>query len=243
MVELTPQERELLTAIEAARKERRTLASRGDAWGVQLTGAYRIQAARRQGPAKGYKIGLTSPAKQAQMGIDQPIWGHIDATMLVEDVLSLRRFIQPRLEPELAVVLRAPVPSRASPGTAWAAVAGFLLAVDVLDSVWEGYRFTAAEVVADNASGGAFVLGQRLLQPMDVRGWLRLSLNGRVVTEGPLEALADVGHQLCWLAEQTGGLAAGQLVGLGSPAAAVPAEPGVLEVLCGDAYLTCRIEE
>ncbi|MFO7274163.1 MAG: fumarylacetoacetate hydrolase family protein [Bacillota bacterium] len=243
MVQLTPQEQELLAAIRAARQERRALPSRGDGWGVDLEGAYRVQAASRQAPVKGYKIGLTSPAKQAQMGIDQPIWGRIDATMVVDGPLSLRRFVQPRLEPELAVLLKAPVPPDASPGAAWAAVAGFVLAVDVLDSVWEGYRFTAPEVVADNASGGAFILGQRLLQPAEIRGTLRLYLNGRPVTEGPVEALADTGQQLCWLASRTGGLAAGQFVGLGSPAAAVPAEPGVLEVTWGDAYLTCRLEE
>lgn len=243
MTQLTPSEQDLLSAIQTARQQRQTLASRGPEWNVDLAGAYRVQASRAGGPLKGYKIGLTSPAKQAQMGIDQPIWGRVDAAMIVDGVLSLERFIQPRWEPELVALLKAPVPADATPGTAWGAIAGFLLAVDVLDSVWEGYRFSAAEVIADNASGGAFLLGPRMLPPGRVRGMLRLYVNGQALTEGPVEALGDAGQQLCWLARQTGGLEAGQLVGLGSPAAAVPAQAGLLEIQCGDDYASWCVKE
>ena len=44
------------------------------------------------------------------------------------------------------------------------------------------------------------------------------------------DALGNMEEHLCWLARATGGLCAGQVVFLGSPAAAVPAVPGVLEV-------------
>ena len=243
MTELSPAEQQLRSAVETARRQRQTVSSRGAQWGVDLAGAYRIQASRIGGPIKGYKIGLISPAKQAQMGIDQPIWGRVEAAMIVDGPLSLSRFIQPRWEPELVALLKAPVPADATPGTAWGAIAGFLLAVDVLDSVWEGYRFSAAEVIADNASGGAFLLGPRLLSPGQVSGTLRLWVNGQAVTEGPIEALGDAGQQLCWLARQTGGLEAGQLVGLGSPAAAMPAQTGLLEIQCGDHYASWCVKE
>lgn len=228
---MAPDTREcaLLEAIRQARAARSPIPSRGDAWGVDLAGAYRIQAAAGEGRAQaGYKLGLLSPAKQAQMGIESPIWGRAFADMLLEGEVSLSRFVQPRVEPELAVALGEAVPAGSTPGTARRAVGGTFLAVDVLDSVWAGYRFSLVEVVADNSSGGAFLLGPPLSGPP--HGDLRLFLNGGLRTEGPVAALGDPGERLAWLADQVGGLPAGALVFLGSPAAAVPAEAGVLEV-------------
>src|SRR3712207_8646977 len=46
----------------------------------------------------GYKLGLLSPAKQAQMGISAPIFGAIYSEMLLSSPVSLGRFIQPRLD-------------------------------------------------------------------------------------------------------------------------------------------------
>lgn len=235
---LSPAERALAEAVTAARRERRPLRSRGDAWGVDVTGAYRVQASSHGGHLKGYKLGLISPAKQAQMGLETPIWGRVLAGMVREEgALAIGDFLQPRAEPELAVLLSRDVPAGAGPGAVWRAMAGFVLCADILDSVWEGYRFTAPEVIADNASGGALLLGERLLPPPAAQGTLRLYLEGRLAAEGPVAALGDPAERLAWLAWQVGGLEAGQLVALGSPAAAVELRPGLLEVVLGDACL------
>jgi len=206
---------------------------------VGLEEAYRIQEALFPGPLKGYKLGLVSPAKQQQMGIAEPILGRVHPEMLLESV-HLARFLQPRAEPEVAVVLKADLSPGAGVGQAHAAMGGFFLAVDILDSVWEGYRFTLAEVVADNTSGGGFLLGLRRLAHLP-RGSLRLYLNGEKVAEGPLEALGDPGARLAWLAERVGGLRAGQVVFLGSPAPAVPLRPGVLELWGEGVLLLARV--
>nr|PZN40061.1 MAG: 4-oxalocrotonate decarboxylase [Bacillota bacterium] len=219
-----------MAVVAGARAARAPVPSRGGDWEVDLAGAYRVQAAGGRGrPVKGYKLGLVSPAKQAQMGIATPIYGRIYPEMLLDGEVVLSRLAQPRFEPEIAVVLRDPVPPGATPGVAWQAVGGLFLGLDVLDSIWLDYRFTAAEVVADNCSGGAFLLGPRLGATVP-RGPLRLYLGGALKAEGPVEALGDPGERLAWLARQVGGLQAGQVVFLGSPAGAVPAEPGVLEV-------------
>ncbi len=226
----------LLEAVRGARKERRTLQGQRD-WGVTLEEAYRIQEALLPGPPKGYKLGLVSEAKQRQMGIAEPIFGRVHPGMLLERVV-LEAFLQPRLEPEVALFLQEDLPPGASVGKAHRAVGGYFLAVDVLDSVWEGYRFTLPEVVADNTSGGGFLLGRKRFSRFP-QGNLRLYLNGAKVTEGPVEALGDPGERLLWLAERVGGLRAGQVVFLGSPAAAVPPVRGVLEVWGeGDVLLT-----
>lgn len=223
-------EHSLHARVQEARTSRKTVTSQAGAVGVDLEGAYRIQATLgEKRELKGYKFGLISPAKQVQMGINAPIYGRIYSEMLLESPIRLSRFIQPRIEPELAVVLRADLPAQASPEDARLAVGGTVLGVDFLDSIWEGYRFSIAEVVADNASGGGFLLGKQPLSwPMS--GQLSLYLNGELLTEGPVEALGDIGERLSWLSEQVGGLKAGYVIFLGSPAAALPARPGRLEL-------------
>lgn len=238
---LTASEQQLLDRIRAARAARTPVP--GGAAPVTLEAAYRVQAALGSGRAlRGFKLGLLSEAKQRQMEIREPIYGRVYADMLLGPSVSLSRFLQPRVEPELAVVLRADVPAGTVPSRARAAFGGFFLALDVLDSVWQDYRFTAPEVVADNASGGAFALGPVLVPETDVPAQLRLFLNGALRSEGPTEALGDLGARVAWLADRVGGLRSGQVVFLGSPAPAVPAEPGTVEVWSGAGVLLLRFE-
>jgi 2-keto-4-pentenoate hydratase len=237
-------EKILLTRVREARTSRKTTASQAETVGLDLEGAYRIQAALVENrELKGYKFGLISPAKQAQMGISAPIYGRVYSEMLLESPVHLSRFIQPRIEPELAVVLRDDLPTRVLPGAARLAVDGIYLGVDFLDSIWEGYRFSIAEVVADNASGGGFLLGKHQLRE-PLTGRLSLYLNGELLTDGPVEALGDIGESLSWLSEKVGGLRAGYVIFLGSPAAASPARPGMLE-LHGpqESVLTATVEK
>ena len=177
----------------------------------------------------GYKLALIGPAKQTQMGVDSPIYGRVYEDMILESPVRLSSLIQPRLEPELAVVLGGDLPPDASPGAVHLALGGIYFAVDFLSSVWEDDRFSAADVVADNASGGGFLLGERLLsEPLE--GDLRLYHNGRLLTEGPIGDIGNIGERLAWLSETIGGLKAGQAIFLGSPAAAQEATVGTIEL-------------
>jgi 2-keto-4-pentenoate hydratase len=233
----------LLDEVRNARRTRLPLPSRGHDRGVDLDAAYRIQAQLAESrELKGYKLGLLSPAKQAQMGIDHPTFGRIHAEMLKQDVLSLGQFMQPRVEPEVAVALSAPIPPRPTPGQVSAAIGGFFLGLDVLDTVWSDYRFTAAEVVADNTSGGGFILGTRLHSDLP-GGGLRLFINGHLRAEGPVSALGNPVERLTFLADSVGGLEGGMTIFLGSPAAAVPVEAGLIEVVSESDCLSVRVEE
>src|SRR3954453_5608434 len=86
--------------------------------------AYEIQRALFAGrELAGYKLGLVSPAKRAQMGQDAPVYGHVAAEMVLSgNVVTLDTLIQPRFEPEIAVVLRRDVPPGSSAGTVVAAI-------------------------------------------------------------------------------------------------------------------------
>lgn len=229
-MDLSDGENALLSRIREARENRETTAPKAEELGVGVEGAYKVQAAMGEGrEVLGYKVGLISPAKQAQMGVDSPIHGRVYEDMILESPVSLSSMVQPRLEPELAAVLGEDLPPDASPGAAHSAISGIFLAVDFLSSVWEDYEFGAADVVADNVSGGGFLLGERLLiEPLE--GNLRLYHNGQLLTEGPVGDTGNIGERLAWLSKAVGGLKAGQAIFLGSPAAAQEAVAGTIEV-------------
>lgn len=218
----------LLERVKEARESRSTTSGR--VYDLDLADAYRVQGELAGGrEIAGYKLGLVSSAKQVQMGLESPIYGRVYPEMILRSPVSLRRFIQPKMEPELALRLGDDLPPGASLTGEWTAAGEVFLAVDFLDSVWDGYKFTIAEVVADNTSGGGFLLGDKPLDPSP-EDELRMYLDEDLVSEGPIEALGDVSAHLSWLAREVGGLEAGQVIFLGSPAAAVEARPGTLEL-------------
>ena len=198
--------------------------------GIDIDGAYKVQAALGEGrEVVGYKLGLINPEGQAQMGVSSPIYGRVYEDMILQSTVRLSSFLQPQFEPELAVVLDEDLPSGTSPGAAHAAIGGTYLAIDFLSNVWEGGTPVVADVVANNVAGGGFLLGERLLsEPLE--GNLRLYYNGRLLTEGPVEEIGNVGERLVWLSEAVGGLEAGQAIFLGTPAAAQEAVAGTIEL-------------
>jgi hypothetical protein len=63
-----------------------------------------------------------------------------------------------------------------------------------------------------------------------LEGDLRIYHNGRLLTEGPIGDMGNIGERLTWLSETVGGLKAGQAIFLGSPAAAQEATVGTIEL-------------
>jgi 2-keto-4-pentenoate hydratase len=233
----------LRDVVADARRRRITVVATDDA--TTLGAAYGIQRALFAGrEVAGYKLGLVSPAKRAQMGQDAPVYGHVAPEMVMSgNVVALDTLIQPRFEPEIAVVLRRDVPPGSTAGTVVAAIGATFLAVDILDSVWRDYRFSLPQVVADNTSGGAFVLGECAYDAVP-SGQLEVRLDGEVVGNGSLADIGDPIAHLQWLADDVGGLRAGHVIFLGSPTAAVQARQGLVEVDGPDGVsLTVRLEQ
>ena len=135
--------------------------------GLTLDDAYAIQgllmAARyRRGERRiGIKMGFTSRAKMAQMGLSEMIFGRLTDAMLIEDGGSVSRskFVHPRAEPEIAFLLRAPLAGRIDAMTAMAAVGGLAPAIELIDSRYENFKFSLTDVVADNSSSAGLVIG------------------------------------------------------------------------------------
>lgn len=206
-----------------------------DAYAIQ-----QIQARHRiAGGARviGFKVGLTSAAMQQQLGIDQPDYGHLFSDMLhaADAPIATSRYLQPRAEPEVALVLGQ---SLSGPGLGvtdlLSAIAYALPAIEIIDSRITDWRIGLHDTIADNASSGGLVLGQT---PASLSG-IDLSLtgcvlrrNGRIQHTGAGAAvLGSPLHAATWLANtltQRGvELAAGHVILTGSLTAAVPVQPG-----------------
>jgi 2-oxo-3-hexenedioate decarboxylase len=132
--------------------------------------AYRVQAElyrMRRGADVGFKMGLTSVAKMRQMNIDAPICGFLTAPMIAHDGATIPRshFVQPRVEAELAFVLRRPLTGPVTTAEAMDAVGGVAVAIEILDSRYRDFSFALPDVIADNTSASRFVLGSEVRSP------------------------------------------------------------------------------
>jgi 2-keto-4-pentenoate hydratase len=122
----------------------------------------------------GRKIGLTSAAVQAQMGVDQPDYGMLFADMEYADGATIPAglLIQPKVEAEIAFVLgedllNVDVTSAQLIG----AIDYALPAIEIVDSRIVDWKIGIFDTIADNASSGLYVLGSRpvKLADFDVR--------------------------------------------------------------------------
>lgn len=224
----------------AARASGRVLASPLSAGrgGLTLDDAYRIQAAGtalRQARGErvvGWKLGYTSLAMRAQMGIDQPNFGPLTDVMLLTPPARVpRSALQPRAEPEIGLRIGRRLAGPCSVDDVLAACAGAFACLEVVDSVWAGYRFTLEDNTADGSSAAWAAVGDDL--PMaDLPGIaVRLHVDGEQVASS--SGAAASGHPasgVAWLAARLAdrGLAleAGDVVITGGLTAAVPLSAG-----------------
>ncbi|WP_240658509.1 2-keto-4-pentenoate hydratase [Microbacterium sp. CPCC 204701] len=184
----------------------------------------------------GHKVGLSSRAMQRQMRVDRPDFGHLTQSMAFTDEAPITAgFLQPRIEPEIALVLGRGL---SGPGVTLAqaisAVDYVLPALEIIDSRIANWRIGIVDTVADNASSGGFVVGQRprLLREVDLAfAGAVLTRDGEIVGTGAGGAvLGGPLNSLVWLANTLGGfgesLAAGSVVLPGSMTKAVPVTRG-----------------
>jgi len=196
--------------------------------------AYRVQqeqvrAWEAAGDAvRGHKVGLASAAMQRQMGVNQPDFGHLTSSMFLLEH-------QPRIEPEIAFVLGAPL---RGPGVTVAdavrAVDFVVPSLEIVDSRIRDWKISIFDTIADNASSGGVLLGSRPtgLRAVDLRlTGCTLHVNGRLAATGAGGAvLGSPINALVWLANKVGPLGVtlepGHVVLPGSMTAAQPVRPG-----------------
>jgi 2-oxo-3-hexenedioate decarboxylase len=205
--------------------------------------AYRIQdeleAIKR---AQGHrviarKMGLTSQAKMKQMNVEEPIHGLLFDYMLIDDggVLVFEELIHPRVEAEIAFILGEDLEGPAVTGAQVLKATKYVLpALEFVDSRYENFKFTLADVVADNTSSSRFVLGSKWTSPegldLDLIG-VTLYINGEIRGMGagaavlghPANSVAMLANMLARKGKK---LRAGEVVLTGGITEAIKVEPG-----------------
>ncbi len=210
---------------------------------ITIEHAYRIQqrmiARRLQDGERvvGKKIGVTSRAVMNMLGVFQPDFGYMLDSMIVADgdSIPMSTLIQPKAEGEIAFILKRDL---MGPGIGNADVLAATECVmpcfEIVDSRIRDWKIKIQDTVADNASCGVFVLGDRALDPKQVdlnTCGMVLEKNGEVVVTGAgAAALGSPVNAIAWLANTLGrlgiGLKAGEVVLSGALGAMVPARAG-----------------
>ncbi len=217
--------------------------------GMSLDDAYAVQAAlvaRKIAAGRrriGWKIGLTSRAMQQALGIDTPDSGVLFDDMLFADGAAIPkgRFIQPRVEAEIAFAMKAPLKGRAVSRAQVIEATEFVApSLEILDTRIQradpetGAARIITDTISDNAANAGIVMGTQRhpVAAFDLRWVGAIVSREGVVEETGLGAgvLNDPVTGIVWLvhrlAEYDMGIEAGEILLSGSFIRPIEAPPG-----------------
>jgi 2-oxo-hept-3-ene-1,7-dioate hydratase len=212
-----------------------------DAYAVQKAlVARRTEAGRR---VIGWKIGLTSKAMQAALNIDIPDSGVLTDDMLFEDgaIVPAGRFIQPRVEAEIAFVMKAPLAGDTVTRADVLAATDYVApALEILDTrvlrvdPATGKARGIVDTISDNAANAGIVMGaaRHAIDAFDLRWTGAILTRDDEVEETGLGAgvLNDPVQAVVWLARRMAmydqRIEAGQIILSGSFIRPVECVPG-----------------
>jgi 2-oxo-hept-3-ene-1,7-dioate hydratase len=189
--------------------------------GMTMDDAYAVQAAliaRRKAVGReviGWKIGLTSKAMQSALNIDIPDSGVLmdDMAFVNGGVVPKGRFIQPRIEAEIAFVMKAPLAGAHVTAEDVIAATDYVTpSLEILDTrilradPATGKTRLVTDTISDNAANAGIVLGdeKHAIDAFDLR-WVGsiVSKNGEVEETGlGAGVLNDPVQGIVWLARR-----------------------------------------
>jgi 2-keto-4-pentenoate hydratase len=211
-----------------------------DAYEIQLSNIRRKIAAGAR--VRGHKVGLSSPVMQQMMGVNEPDYGHLlDSMVLNQDVpIRAASYCYPRIEVEIGYVLGYALPGAGcTEADVLAATEYIVPSLELIDSRITDWRIKLADTIADNASSAGVILGAARKTPAE------LTAAGIDLTD--IDAVLYQGHEeiargntsavlgnptacVAWLARKVAAfgvkLEAGHLILPGSCTRAIDAHPG-----------------
>ena len=217
--------------------------------GMDMDDAYAIQsalAAKKLAAGRkkiGWKIGLTSKAMQAALNIDIPDSGVLFDDMLFANGSTMRpnRFIQPRVEVEIALVMKAPLAGEdVTCEDVIAATDHVAASLEILDTRILrkdpdlGVARKVVDTIADNAANAGIVLGDERhdVDAHDLR-WVGaiVTKNGEVeetglgagVLDDPVKSVVWLAHRMAQYGQK---IEAGQIILSGSFTRPIECPPG-----------------
>jgi len=219
--------------------------------GLTLTQAYRVTPLLRTAfeargdKITGRKIGFTNREMWKVYGVQSPIWGYATNRTTYElastKVLPVKDFTEPRIEPEIMFGLKAaPLPGM-NEAALLDCIEWVTLGYEIVQSMFPGWKFTAADTVAANGVHGALVIGPRHVIARRKTEWQRelatfgveLFCNGKLsqrgsgalVLDSPLLALRHL-IELLENDSYNPPLHAGEVISTGTLTLAMPVSAG-----------------
>ena len=182
---------EIAAVLDKATQEASPVEQISKAHTYSVAEAYQIQSAgidlryERGEDFLGIKMGFTSKAKMKQMGVNELIWGVLTDRMLIRNdgKLKTERLIHPRVEPELCFLVKKPIDKEIKESELGEYIGAVAPAVEIIDSRYADFKFSLEDVIADNCSGAAMVLGTWYPTSHDPVNDLKIELliNGELV--------------------------------------------------------------
>lgn len=196
--------------------------------------------------AVGRKIGFTNPEMWSLYGVHEPIWAYMYDTTVVHlseqhQTCSLGRFTEPKIEPEIVFHFHSTPPPNGNLPSILDCIDWVAHGFEIVQSHFPGWKFQAADTVADGGLHGTLLLGEpqpvARLEPGLIAALESFSINllcagdvravgkGRNVLGSPLAAIA---HLIAVLARQPQSmpLQANEIVTTGTVTAAQVVRPG-----------------
>ena len=196
----------------------------------------------------GRKVGYTNRNIWEQYAVHEPIWGHMyeHTVQLARDNearLPLARMIAPRIEPEIAFKLRAPLPVGCDdPAVILKSVEWMARTFEIVDCHYADWKFRGPDSVVDFSHHAALIVGEPVaVREADIPGLVdqlrdcRVTLlrNGETMDTGVgSNALGHPALVLGLLADVIGTqpaaerLTAGEIITTGTLTAAMPVKAG-----------------
>lgn len=186
----------------------------------------------------GKKVGVTSKAVQTMLDVHQPDFGYLTDRMAYSEGEKMpigELLVQPRAEGEIAFILGRDLSGPGVTGAdVLAATECVMPCIEVVDSRIENWEIKIEDTVADNASCGLFVLGERAVRPEEVdlaTCGVVAEKNGAIISTGAgAAALGSPVNCVAWLANTLGefgvSLVAGEVILSGSLVPLEPVAPG-----------------
>jgi 2-oxo-3-hexenedioate decarboxylase len=224
--------------------------------GFDAAAGHAVQALTREkaGQLAGWTLGLTTRAEQARADVSEPVRGFLASASALDLGVPVvtTELIRPRAEPQIVFTMGADLSGSAiTAADVLAATRGIATGIGILDSRFTGSSTTAADLIADNASAGRYLVGAPIPPDgIDLRlVGVVLEHNGQVTATA--SGAASLGHPaaaVAWLARSLAAMGeslhAGQIVFSGGLTAGVLLRPGDVVVASidrlGTVELACR---
>lgn len=185
----------------------------------------------------GRKVGMTSDAMRAQFNINEPDYGYIFNELKYENdtLIDVSEFLDPMIEAEIAFVLKNDLDGEnVTAHDVLNNTEYVVAALEIIDARTQHFDTTIEDSIADNASFGAYIIGDTILEPyekdLSLLGIVAEKNNKQVTTSSGASVMGNPANAVAWLANKMKSLGeplrSGEFVLSGSFISAIPVERG-----------------